>query len=292
MKRNKIVSALSLITPVLIICSVGTASAQEPETSFEYAAKIICGTQKDGKNLALAMGIYSTSINIHNPNDEFVTFFKKLALTHPPGRQKPGKVIKIGNDTLRYDAALAADCADIRRRLFPNGFPGGYIEGFIIIQSPKSLDVSAVYTTAKPASFLSPSSVRSIDVEQIRERIVEGKVRVRLPDYIPLPDSLGSFCRIRGDSLYVTVKNIGSGDATVNSKVLVDFASGISVQTDQVPPLMSGESKEFKFSIPPACYQGPTFPPECKFEITVNAGGAVTESDYGNNIAVDSCVKP
>ena len=275
---------------LIVSCTVIT-SAQELVTSYEYAVKIICGTQNKGNYLVHAKGFYSTSINIHNPNNETVQFFKKLALTHPSGGQEPGRILRIGIDKLGYDSALATDCTDIRRRLFPQGFPGGYIEGFIIIQSPKSLDVSAVYTSEKPGWFFFSSNVSSIDVEQIRERIVEGKGRVELPDYIPVPDSSGSFCSIVGDSLYVTVKNIGLGDATVNSKIQVDFASGLSVQTYQVLPLMSGETKEFAFLVPKACYQGPAFPPTCEFKIEVNAGGAVIESDYGNNFAADVCLK-
>ena len=110
----------------------------------------------------LAGGFYATSINVHNPNDEKVYFFKKLALTYPPAEQKAGSVTPVGVDTLGYDEALKTACTDIERTLFDGGFPASYIEGFVIIQSPRSLDVTGVYTTT--------SVNTSIHVEQIRER--------------------------------------------------------------------------------------------------------------------------
>ena len=48
---------------------------------YEYAAKLICGRQTYPQDLTLALGQYATAINIHNPNDEKVHFFKKVALT-------------------------------------------------------------------------------------------------------------------------------------------------------------------------------------------------------------------
>ena len=139
---------------------------------YEYAAKIICGTQRDPKNTRLARGFYATAINIHNPNNKDVKFKKKLALTFPPDAQRPGRVSHIAIDEMAPDEALEVDCLDIQKRLFPGGLPAPYIKGFVVIQSSDSLDVTAVYTTAalnKQGTKLDGHS--SIDVEQIRERI-------------------------------------------------------------------------------------------------------------------------
>lgn len=116
------------------------------EPKFKYSAKIICGLQEDPKNTRLAEGRYATAINILNPNDSKATFSKKLALTFPPDEQAPGKVLPIGKDVLGPDEALEVDCTDIRRRVFPTGFPEPYIKGFVVIKSDRSLDVTAVYT--------------------------------------------------------------------------------------------------------------------------------------------------
>ena len=118
------------------------------QVNYEYTAKIICGRQPDSTDLRVTLGIYGTSINVHNPWDEESRFFKKLALTYPPGDQLPGDILPIAEDVLQYDEALAVDCNDIEQRLFPNGLPTPYIEGYVVIQSENSLDVTGVYTTA------------------------------------------------------------------------------------------------------------------------------------------------
>jgi hypothetical protein len=144
--------------------------AQRHDYRFEYAAKLLCGIQRDPEDMRLAPGFYATTINIHNPHGEPVSLFKKLALTYPPGEQRPGQIIPIAIDQLGPDEALAVDCVDIRNRLFPEGFPTSYIEGFVVIQSPESLDVTAVYTTAAVDERGNVTSHSSIHVEQVRER--------------------------------------------------------------------------------------------------------------------------
>lgn len=140
---------------------------------YEYSAKIVCGGQSDPSQLALARGLYATTINIHNPNTQPVGFFKKLALTRPPREQAPGQVLPIAEDLLHYDQALAVDCPDIAGRLFngDNGFPGGFLEGFMVVQSEASLDVTAVYSTAELEASGAAGAHSSIHVEQIRERL-------------------------------------------------------------------------------------------------------------------------
>lgn len=144
---------------------------------YQYAAKLVCGLQRDRNDMRIARGFYATAINIHNPNHKTAKFKKKLALTYPPEAQKPGKVIPIGKDELRYDEALEVDCMDIKRKLFPNGFPTPYIKGFVVIQSTNSLDVTAVYTTAALNKRGKVTGHSSIDVEQIPERKTRRKKR-------------------------------------------------------------------------------------------------------------------
>ena len=139
---------------------------------FEYAAKLVCGLHRDPRDRRLIRGAYATTINIHNPNNDEVEFFKKLALTFPPEEQKPGEVIRISEDVLGPDQALAVDCMDIQRQL--DGFPTPYIEGFVVIQSRESLDVSAVYTSAALDENGQVTSQSGIDVEEIHERQKEG----------------------------------------------------------------------------------------------------------------------
>lgn len=50
-------------------------------------------------------------------------------------------------------------------------------------------------------------------------------------------------------------------------------------------PLAAGASVDLKFPIPPGC-----FDPDCEFRIIVDVGGAVVESNEGNNFASGTCL--
>jgi hypothetical protein len=121
---------------------------------YEYAVKVICGTPLSGQQPFSLR--FMTRVNVHNPVDTgYATFTKKVALTVPPGRQRPGRIIKIPViDTLHADEALTIDCPDLAARKIGTSF-----EGFLVIHSDRSLDVVAVYTV--------PGGV---DVERATER--------------------------------------------------------------------------------------------------------------------------
>jgi hypothetical protein len=140
------------------------------ESRFEYAAKLVCGIQSDTRNMQLARGFYATTINVRNPNESAVTFEKKLSLTIPPGGQAPGRVYLIAIDTLRTGEALAVDCDDIRDRVFDGSFPAPFIEGYVVIQSPESLDVTGVYSTATLNAEETAENHSSFHIEPIKER--------------------------------------------------------------------------------------------------------------------------
>jgi hypothetical protein len=129
----------------------------------------VCGEQESAYDGRLAEGTYATTVSIHNPHDFTTIFSKKLALTYPPGGQLAGDILPIGTDKLDADGSLQTDCADLKERLFPKGFPTPHIEGLVIIDSPASLDVNAVYTSRQGGRNSSPDA-SSIDVEQVSER--------------------------------------------------------------------------------------------------------------------------
>jgi hypothetical protein len=136
---------------------------------YEYTAKVVCGSQASNEEPRAAPGHYSTSINIHNPGPGPTRFFKKLALTYPPGDQRRGEVLPIGEHQLAYDEALQSDCRDLRRQLIPGG-DAPYFEGFLVVQSHASLDVTSVYSTAVAGADGEPTTHTSVDIEQIEER--------------------------------------------------------------------------------------------------------------------------
>jgi len=126
----------------------------------------------------------------------------------------------------------------------------------VVIESTGSLDVTAVYTTAAFDEQGQVTGQRGIDVEQIHER--EKRGQPELPDLIPVPDATGSFCRLEGGALIVTVRNQGLGTAGP-STTHVDFSGGGAVS------------------------------PDCGFRITVDANGDVVEANEANNTASGIC---
>lgn len=184
-----------------------------PKPKFEYAAKIVCGPQPDDNSMRLARGFYASTINIHNSGKRKNRFFKKLALSYPPEKQLPGKVIAIGHDVLDYDQALKTDCEDIRRKLFPDGFPTDYIEGFVVIQSVDSLDVTAVYSTAQIGEDRQATRHSSIDVESVAERNIGVDLKVTKSATVfpfPILDNYTIFALL----YEIVVENKGTGLAT------------------------------------------------------------------------------
>lgn len=274
--------AVAVSLPLVAALGSQRAAGQQEE-EFEYAAKVVCGTQRDPEDLRLARGLYATTINIHNPGPRPARLTKKLALTYPPGRQRPGEVRRYGQDTLEPDQALETDCLDLRDRVFGGSFPTPYIEGFVVIQGRTSLDVTAVYSTASLEPQRGRAAHSSIDVEQVRERRRRGGDG-DLPDLIPVPDPRLGFCVRKGDQLIVTVRNQGAGPAAA-STTEVHFG-GFGTQAQPTPPLAPGGSVQLTFTIPtsPNC-----FDPDCEFRIVVDAAAVVAESNEANNVASGVC---
>ena len=68
----------------------------------------------------------------------------------------------------------AFDCEEIPTEFFPTPPATPYVKGFLVIESFKSLDVTAVYTAGTQVDPVTGApSVRSIDVEQIKERRIK-----------------------------------------------------------------------------------------------------------------------
>lgn len=265
----------ALCLSLLSASAVKAQFAPQPQPGFEYAAKVVCGLQKDPQSMMLTRGFYATTVNIHNPNNEVVKFSKILALTMPPIEQRPGNVKEYAIDELKPGEALKTDCDDIRRKLFPNGFPNGYIEGFVVIQSQKSLDVTAVYTTGsldKTGVFLDHTGIH---VEQIRER---RKSPAGVADLIPLQG-----CQRKELTLFVTVTNQGTGPANP-STTEVDFLAFGKVNAP-TPMLAPGASTQVPVTIPKGCFN-----PDCEFRVTADVGNVVAESNEANNTVGSACI--
>lgn len=248
----------------------------------EYAVKLVCGIQKDPKSMVLARGFYATTVNIHNPGPKPVTFEKKLALTIPPGDQKPGKVVRIAKDDLEVDQALATDCDDIARRVFNGSLPTPFIEGFVVIRSPQSLDVTAVYTTATLSADGTAGEHSSIHVEPIQGRKPEGgrnvDLRVRSIDNLSVscPGGAGT-CVTKAD---VTIENAGTDAAgPFTTRTVSDPAQSVIVD-EPSGGLAPGATDTFPMTTPPG---GNCFDPDCEICATVDHQDDVEETDETNN---------
>lgn len=170
MKRGLLamVAAVSAVPLGLAAPAPAEAQLTGPVMPFEYAVKFVCRRNLLNTNQAVAPGNYFTAINVHNPGGA-VEFTYKSALA-PIGT--PGKYTKFKSpfQVLKYDEAIEFDCNIIFQQFIANGInpPPGFFTGFFVIQSPRELDVVAVYT----ATPISPPEVSSIQIERIPPRKV------------------------------------------------------------------------------------------------------------------------
>jgi len=125
-----------------LLASPGDGAAQSTVTvrgKFQYAVKFVCGpTQAAGGGPST--GHYSTHVNIHNPGDH-LTFAMKVATAN-------GSVSNFRAATLGEDQADSVNCGGIHSIA---GTGGGFLEGFLVIVTPKELDVTGLYT-AEPSA--------------------------------------------------------------------------------------------------------------------------------------------
>jgi hypothetical protein len=307
----------------------GVCDDAEPQR-YKYAAKLVCGIQPLENDGRLVRGSYATTINILNPQSREVRLTKTLSLTYPPEKQSPGEVLTIGKDTLRPSQALKVDCADIRRRLFPNGLPASYIEGFAVIESFGSLDVSAVYTsrdvakapacgerpgggaccgcqhggqdcttgcghcgggsmTCRPADSISTT----LDVEQIRERIIERKkppvkqcpdltvTKIGRPN-VSCPGGVGT-CTTTVDYTIANIGNAPSGP--FESRATLDPGQSVKVTQAVGSGLNPGQSTLVTAVTPPG---GNCFDPDCTVTVEVDSSNRVNECKEDNNTLAET----
>lgn len=132
-------------------------STSRTRYSFQYAAKFICTANIPGTSQttdALLPGVYQTAVNIHNPQTKKIRLRKKIA--------SPLGISRYVDDGLEPDGVMRITCSQLRdfEMTFIHGF-----EGFLVIESTHSLDVTAVYTAGGRQE-----QVSSIDVSQIKER--------------------------------------------------------------------------------------------------------------------------
>ena len=176
----------AVLTATAVVIVGGSAVAQAPGQpgtpigrTFSYGAKFTCGLVPQGAvpldprrpapgfptELALKPANYATDINVHNPQTAATVLWKKAVLT---GFMSPGDTANGAGVTtsapeqpfeggkyltvqLPPDGAFSIDCVDIVKVLQPPGQPSAasFVTGFVVINSPVQLDVTAVYTSER-----------------------------------------------------------------------------------------------------------------------------------------------
>jgi len=153
----------------LLLTSVTVMAQQTGTVTNTYAAKFICGIQKDPSTIIVPdaqAGHYSSKINVHNNTGIGIKFRKKVIQLK--GGQVPTAPAWMKLEGLNPDWAMEVVCRDIYNHLGIPIWPQvdaepPYIEGFVIFEVyfpnpiPASipfdpLDVAGIYTyRAEPA---------------------------------------------------------------------------------------------------------------------------------------------
>lgn len=231
---------------------------------FEYAAKFICGDGGADQSIPAVPGLYETIVNVHNFQNREMPFFKKLALAFPPRTQEAGTILPIGIDRLGVDEALKADCDDLRDRLFRDDVPGdGFFEGYLVVQSPRRLDVDAVYTAGLQ------DGVRSVHVEEVTERDMRTALSIeKRADVIEVPLPEFGAAQFRVFLVLYTVDVVNGGVAAENLTIEDRVSLGLFG-----PVAGAFLVPEVPFEIPPGASRDPVqvtpFPPAAEFTVTL-----------------------
>jgi hypothetical protein len=168
--------ATGIMGLALLVSGVLPAAGQDSPTrvTWRYPVKFVCGDPGGVPDvqLPLTRGRYHTAINVHNPSLERpVVFDKKIAVASASpyeGAQRPGPITPFVQAELQANEAFEIDCPEIAR---VTGLPigmGNYIKGFVVIMSPRKLDVVAVYT-ARPTGDNDISTIHVLPVPGIRQ---------------------------------------------------------------------------------------------------------------------------
>jgi hypothetical protein len=173
----------TLVIALLSLSPALKAGGEDEEVGFrfQYAAKFTCGFVPLTAVDRVIQGQYATAVAIHNPQTKDVTLRKKIALVFPPGAQKPGQVSPFITEKLGPDQALEVACKEIPSEFFPGvTFPSTFVQGFLVIETTRSVDVTATYSAGPATTPPGPGpsapvatttlTVATVDVERIKER--------------------------------------------------------------------------------------------------------------------------
>jgi hypothetical protein len=147
---------------VLVVLLVSTSAFAQQQ--FRTEAKFVCGKPGAAEinAFAFAPGVYYTSINVTNPNDQGDVIGRKR-FSVGKLNQGIGPFTPWFNWVLPAGTTMQVDCGDIYAHL--GILPGTFIDGFVhFVGSPIRFSVTSVYTLTDGTTVVSqdvvPSTVR------------------------------------------------------------------------------------------------------------------------------------
>lgn len=156
----------------------GIPSPMVSGVKYQYAAKFVCGKQQSLAGLVgpVVPGIYATAINIHNPQNANISLTKKvvLALSEDVAAQPPSQKISY---RIQPDYAFEIDCQDIAK-IGHITLP--FFKGYVVIDSPRQIDVDAVYSSTNLAM-----NNADIDVVPVSPKIILPATSITAADIPP-----------------------------------------------------------------------------------------------------------
>lgn len=185
-----------------------TAEAQPSIPFYSYAAKFVCGWNKSNIGFVapgavpageatVKLGNYATEINLYNPQLRDQDIKKRVIVLYrsdfafPPFGREPNVIPETGGETIILPVfhGTLDDCNRIYQLAgIPIGNPPILAIGYLVIQSPQELDVTAVYTAelcsdqrlaggaanlCNVAAGQNYGVSLSIDVEQVAGRFIQ-----------------------------------------------------------------------------------------------------------------------
>lgn len=163
MIKRLIISAVVSVVVALGAMVAGRANAASSCSNISngnvavYSVKFTCGPQT-AKDDDVVQGVYRTSINIHNPQNQTVNFCTKVVEPVPAG---PSVITPLVPQTLKTDDAMFINCFTTEPQSIESQLgtvPSYEFEGFVVIEvpqlsslnpTPPLLDVVGKYT-ARP----------------------------------------------------------------------------------------------------------------------------------------------
>lgn len=113
--------------------------------------------------MPIGLGIFFTSVNVHNPWRKEAKYAVKIAISKPNG--EAGPIAKFQDHLLGPDATTEYDYIGFNALL--NGLPPFY-EGFFVIESFVELDVVGIYT----GSAIQNKCLGAMHMERVPARII------------------------------------------------------------------------------------------------------------------------